>query len=82
MEQKENLLEQELLLTVVLPEGVEKTTVVHGRWVNPTVLTFFVHESYFVDEVQTVWEMYTSEKLQDFCLDFLLVLYGRWSSQG
>ncbi|XP_066543028.1 cordon-bleu protein-like 1b isoform X2 [Hoplias malabaricus] len=30
MEQKENLLEQELLLTVVLPEGVEKTTVVHG----------------------------------------------------
>ncbi|XP_036423745.1 cordon-bleu protein-like 1b isoform X2 [Colossoma macropomum] len=30
MEQKENLLEQELLLTVVLPEGVEKTTAVHG----------------------------------------------------
>ncbi|XP_053352995.1 cordon-bleu protein-like 1b isoform X2 [Clarias gariepinus] len=30
MEQKENLLEQELLLTVVLPEGVEKTTMVHG----------------------------------------------------
>ncbi|XP_007261100.3 cordon-bleu protein-like 1b isoform X2 [Astyanax mexicanus] len=30
MDQKENLLEQELLLTVVLPEGVEKTTVVHG----------------------------------------------------
>ncbi|XP_073701894.1 cordon-bleu protein-like 1b isoform X2 [Garra rufa] len=30
MEQKENLLEQDLTLTVVLPEGVEKTTVVHG----------------------------------------------------
>ncbi|XP_072541818.1 cordon-bleu protein-like 1b isoform X2 [Salminus brasiliensis] len=30
MEQKENPLEQELLLTVVLPEGVEKATVVHG----------------------------------------------------
>ncbi|KAK3543573.1 hypothetical protein QTP70_023904 [Hemibagrus guttatus] len=30
MEQKENLLEQELVLTVVLPEGVEKTTMVHG----------------------------------------------------
>ncbi|XP_058643532.1 cordon-bleu protein-like 1b isoform X3 [Onychostoma macrolepis] len=30
MDQKENLLEQDLTLTVVLPEGVEKTTVVHG----------------------------------------------------
>ncbi|TSK92860.1 Cordon-bleu protein-like 1 [Bagarius yarrelli] len=30
MEHKENLLEQEILLTVVLPEGVEKTTLVHG----------------------------------------------------
>ncbi|XP_051566677.1 cordon-bleu protein-like 1b [Myxocyprinus asiaticus] len=30
MEQKENLLKQELTLTVVLPGGVEKTTVVHG----------------------------------------------------
>ncbi|XP_059356610.1 cordon-bleu protein-like 1 isoform X3 [Carassius carassius] len=30
MEQKENLLEQDLTLTVVLPEGLEKTTVVHG----------------------------------------------------
>ncbi|XP_035379429.1 cordon-bleu protein-like 1b isoform X2 [Electrophorus electricus] len=30
MEPKESLLEQELLLTVVLPEGVEKTTQVHG----------------------------------------------------
>lgn len=41
MEQKENLLEQELLLTVVLPEGVEKTTMVHGRSVNQTVLYFY-----------------------------------------
>ncbi|XP_043104923.1 cordon-bleu protein-like 1b isoform X2 [Puntigrus tetrazona] len=30
MEQKENPLEQDLTLTVVLPEGVEKTAVVHG----------------------------------------------------
>ncbi|XP_052463079.1 cordon-bleu protein-like 1 isoform X2 [Carassius gibelio] len=30
MEQKENLLEQDLTLTVVLPEGLEKTVVVHG----------------------------------------------------
>ncbi|KAK2904691.1 hypothetical protein Q8A67_006490 [Cirrhinus molitorella] len=30
MDQKENLLEQDLTLTVVLPGGVEKTTVVHG----------------------------------------------------
>ncbi|XP_076859004.1 cordon-bleu protein-like 1b isoform X2 [Brachyhypopomus gauderio] len=30
MEPKENLMEQELLLKVVLPEGVEKTTLVHG----------------------------------------------------
>ncbi|XP_052005092.1 cordon-bleu protein-like 1 isoform X2 [Xyrauchen texanus] len=30
MEQKENLLKQELTLIVVLPGGVEKTTVVHG----------------------------------------------------
>ncbi|XP_016328469.1 cordon-bleu protein-like 1 isoform X1 [Sinocyclocheilus anshuiensis] len=30
MEQKENLLDQDLTLTVVLPEGLEKTMVVHG----------------------------------------------------
>ncbi|XP_050975148.1 cordon-bleu protein-like 1b isoform X2 [Labeo rohita] len=30
MDQKENLLEQDLTLTVILPGGVEKTTVVHG----------------------------------------------------
>ncbi|KAF7709626.1 cordon-bleu protein-like 1b isoform X1 [Silurus meridionalis] len=30
MEQEENMLEKELLLTVVLPEGVEKTTMVHA----------------------------------------------------
>ncbi|XP_008299376.1 cordon-bleu protein-like 1b isoform X2 [Stegastes partitus] len=30
MDQKENLLDKELSLTVVLPGGVEKTTVVHG----------------------------------------------------
>ncbi|XP_057192061.1 cordon-bleu protein-like 1b isoform X1 [Triplophysa rosa] len=30
MDQKENLLDQDLTLTVVLPGGVEKTTVVHG----------------------------------------------------
>lgn len=32
MDQKENLLDQDLTLTVVLPGGVEKTTVVPGRW--------------------------------------------------
>lgn len=31
MDQKENLLEQDLTLVVVLPGGVEKTATVHGR---------------------------------------------------
>ncbi|XP_030642503.1 cordon-bleu protein-like 1b [Chanos chanos] len=30
MDQKENLIDQDLTLVVVLPEGVEKTTIVHG----------------------------------------------------
>lgn len=32
MEQKENLIDKDLSLVVVLPGGVEKTTTVHGRY--------------------------------------------------
>lgn len=32
MDQKENLIDKELSLTVVLPGGVEKTAIVHGRY--------------------------------------------------
>lgn len=70
MDQKENLIDKELSLTVVLPGGVEKSTVVHGRYTETTVLLFKKkHCSHSVATNSTPWDVWGMKSSHDVLLD-------------